>query len=294
MATAVRAEDTPAADAAADTAADTAPAGQKPDTEQQFATALRANIKDSKAIGLQVEGQEVLALFKTQTKGEALGAVLLLHDLNRHPDWAGVTSALRRQLPDAGWHSLSLQLPHSDTSAVTVAQLDAIRKRIGAALDELDKRAIKNVVLVGHGLGALAAVDYLSENLTPAVQGLVVISLDGRTNDEPRLDAANRLNTINLPILDIYAARDRLPVVQSAKRRYDMARRSSDDGDKPRSAYDDIAQHYTEKKGLSLGYRQVKLVGANPQFDGQTSDLVKRIRGWLKRYAAGQELKSSD
>ena len=55
---------------------------------------------------------------------------------------------LRRQLPEAGWHSLSLQLPHSEAPQPALDQLDASRQRIAEALAELERRAILNIVII--------------------------------------------------------------------------------------------------------------------------------------------------
>jgi pimeloyl-ACP methyl ester carboxylesterase len=292
---AAAAEGTADADAAAEEEKRKAALDKAYAAEQQLASELQSKIKGSEVITLRIteaeQEREILALYQPQTRGEAEGALLLLHDMNNHPDWPGVIASLRRGLPEAGWHTLSLQLPRRIPEQETVAWLDTSRLRIADALAELDGRGIKNVVVIGHGLGASAAIDYLSENLAPAVQGLVVIGLDGRSNDERRLDAARGLGLLELPVLDIYGGRDRATVLNSAKRRYDLARRSNNDEVEPRPAYADIARDYTEKKGLKMSYRQIKVSGADHHFTGQSANLIKRLRGWLKRYAAGTEIK---
>lgn len=298
LSTGVRAETpvaaAPAAAADSATAPVAPPAAKEPDAEQLLATALREQLRGGEAITLQVEGKKVLALFQQQTRGQALGGVLILHDLNAHPDWPGVTRTLRRQLPGAGWHTLSLQLPHADSAQTTLEQLDAIHPRIAAALAEMERRGILNTVIVGHGQGALAAIDYLNINIVPAVRGLVVIGLDGTQNAEERLDGAAALARINVPLLDIYAEHDNLKVLESAKRRYDLARRTNTGGNQQRTSYADIAPDYNPKLGLTLSYRQVSLSGADRHFTVQGDALVKRLRGWLKHYAAGTELKAKN
>ena len=117
-----------------------------------------------------------------------------------------------------------------------------------------------------------------------------VIGLDGSTNPEPRLDAAARLGRIAIPVLDIYAERDYPNVVRSAKRRYRLSRQGIDKGAKQRPGYGNIARDYTEKRGLSLSYRQIKVSGADHHFSAHTTNLEKRLRGWLDRYAAGIEI----
>lgn len=282
----------PAAAPAA-TTADAAgqPAGE-PDAELQLAQAVRAQLKDGEALTLQAAGKEVLGIFTPQTRTKALGGLLLLPELNDNPDRPGLIRELRQRLPDAGWHTLAIQLPLATGAEPALARLDASRPRISAALAELERRAIRNIVIIGHGEGALAAVDYLANNLTPSVHALVVIGLDGREQGEPRLDAATTLGQIALPTLDIFGERDRAAVLQSAKRRYDLAHRNGAGHKQPRLTYADIAPDYTERKGLSLDYRQLSLSGADHDFSAQHDNLIKRLRGWLQRYAAGNEVKS--
>lgn len=288
LASGALAADPPPAETADSAAA--APAAAAPDTEQRLAEALRAEVMGGEVLTLQADGREVLALFTPQTHSQALGGVLLLHDHNANPDAPGVIHTLRRQLPEAGWHSLALQLPHSATAQLDVALLDSHRSRIAEALAELERRNIRNVVLIGHGQGALAAVDYLADNLVPSVTGLVLIGLDGRAQTEPRLDAAARLAQLKVPMLDIYGSRDYPAVVASVKRRYDLARRS-EDGGSARPGYAEVARDYDEEKGLTLSYRQVEIAGADHHYSSHTSLLEKRVRGWLNRYAVGTEIK---
>lgn len=264
-----------------------------PDPEQELATAIKAQVKGSEFITMQVDGKEVLGLFMKQTRGQAKGAVILLHDVNGHPDWPGLIKDLRRHLPAAGWHTLSIQLSHSSELALNVDKLDAANKRIAAALDELKSRSIMNNVLLGLGQGAHMAVDFINENLDPTIRGLIVANLDGSPNDEPRLDAAARLSPIEVPIYDVYAERAHPSVVSSAKRRYDLGRTRVEEDVPPRLSYQDIARKYTPREGLKLHYRQLQIGAANHQFTGATLILEKRLRGWLNRYAAGNEIRKT-
>lgn len=62
-------------------------------------------------IQLQALDEEVLSLFLPENQSEALGAVILLHEEDAHPDWAGIINPVRRNLPDYGWATLAVALP---------------------------------------------------------------------------------------------------------------------------------------------------------------------------------------
>ncbi len=145
---------------------------------------------------LDANGEPFPALFRAEERGTLLGAVILLHDAGAHADWPGVIGPLRRQLPTLGWATLSLQLPvapiakagdlEADARA-TARLLEAARPRIAAAVAELNARGIQRIALIGHGSGALAAADYLAENLAAGVGGAVLVGISGVSSPPPLL-----------------------------------------------------------------------------------------------------------
>ncbi len=145
---------------------------------------------------LEANGQPFPALFRAEERGEPLGGVILLHDAGGHADWPGVIGPLRRGLPALGWSSLSLQLPippiavAGDIEAnarATARLLEASRPRIAAAVELLKSRGVENIALIGHGSGALAAADYLAENLAAGVGGAVLVGVSGVNTPPPLL-----------------------------------------------------------------------------------------------------------
>ncbi|OZG70822.1 hypothetical protein BTA51_23560 [Hahella sp. CCB-MM4] len=64
--------------------------------------------------GRQGDVAAVMALYLPANKAQAEGAMLMLHDVGQHPDWPGVIGELRKSMPDAGWHTLSLALSYPD------------------------------------------------------------------------------------------------------------------------------------------------------------------------------------
>lgn len=76
------------------------------------------------------------------------------------------------------------------------------------------------------------------------------------------------LKTIKVPVLDIFGSNDLRPVLQSKKSKADVARKAG-----------------------NKNYTQVKIAGANHFFDNKDDALVRRVRGWLAKNAAGTEIK---
>lgn len=76
------------------------------------------------------------------------------------------------------------------------------------------------------------------------------------------------IRKITLPMLDIYGSRDLLSVLSSAKARSTSA-----------------------KKAGNKRYIQIKIQGADHFFNNMDEVLVKRVRGWLAKHAAGVEIK---
>jgi len=63
------------------------------------------------AVKLKAAGVEFLALYAAPSAKESKGAVIILHGNGVHPAWPDVIEPLRTQLPEHGWHTLSLQMP---------------------------------------------------------------------------------------------------------------------------------------------------------------------------------------
>lgn len=62
---------------------------------------------------LPISGKETkfLALHKPAYAQAAFGTLIILHDKHQHPNWDGLIHQLRTQMPDAGWHTLSISVP---------------------------------------------------------------------------------------------------------------------------------------------------------------------------------------
>lgn len=66
----------------------------------------------------------VLALVQKPRTPQAQGAVLIVPDHGQHPDWPALVSPLRRNLPDHGWYTLSLAMPHPSSGIIPERELE--------------------------------------------------------------------------------------------------------------------------------------------------------------------------
>jgi pimeloyl-ACP methyl ester carboxylesterase len=75
------------------------------------AKALEQRLQSKEQQHLQTADERFLALWLPANVGEPSGVVILLPGNGGNPDSAQSLGPLRRKLPNAGWHSLSLSLP---------------------------------------------------------------------------------------------------------------------------------------------------------------------------------------
>lgn len=240
--------------------------------ERRWADQIVDGLVVGDAEWLKAGGREFLAIYAEQTGREAKGAVILLHGIGVHPDWPDVIHPLRVELPEHGWSTLSLQMPvlPNDAGIKDYPPLfDEVPARIDAGVAFLRARGIRNIVLVGHSLGALMGAYYLSRGGAPAIRAFVAIGIGGYGKD-PRTDTPALLEKIRIPVLDLFGGRDLEHVRRTAKARTAAARRAD-----------------------NRGYRQVVVEGADHFFRGLEDDLVKRVWGWLERSAPGTEIPAS-
>lgn len=229
--------------------------------EQRMADEIEEAILVGEPMRLKAGDMEFLAIYAEEDVSYSKGAAIILHGRGAHPDWMEVVQPLRSELPGYGWKTLSLQMPVASVEAAGWVYRDLIPEsfpRITAAVAFLKQKGVKNIVLIGHSLGARMAVEYLaSDQASREVRALVAVGLgaDKGKSDSGTLGALQKLK---LPALDLYGSRDLESVLATAGERAAAARKSGNGG-----------------------YRQVKIDGADHFFRGLDETLVARVRGWL-------------
>jgi len=265
-------------------AADTA---LKPDEQ------LAATITVGKAQWLEADGGRFLGIYTKATTATPLGAAIILPGLAIHPDWPDVIGPLRRGLPAYSWSTLSIQLPVPAKSDDRLWQLEpyftSSRNRIQAAIAFLQQQGISNIVLIGYGLGAAAAAVSVSGNDSLKVAAFAAISLGIPPRSAPSPYHTGLLESIRVPMLDIYASRDLDEVTNTAAARLTAAQRGGFDASHNQQIdsllHSAMARLPTTEQNGYIAYRQLVLTGADHRFRGAEATLLKRIAGWLKKHA---------
>jgi len=84
-----------------------------PSRSESMATELARQLPSTEVIRLQASGEAFMALWRPANVAVPKGLVILLPGEGESADWPRGIGPLRRNLPDHGWHTLSITLPDS-------------------------------------------------------------------------------------------------------------------------------------------------------------------------------------
>lgn len=213
------------------------------------------------AIWIGEDEERFPALYAEAAAPEAKGMIIMLHAEGEHPQWPMVIQVLREQLTDHGWNTLALQLPTPIASARTLdrkAYTDMVSKKLQMAVNHVMPMNPPVMVLLGHGLGANAVIKRATEHLDNNLMAVIGVSINATAHQADALNTLEHISQLKLPILDIYAERDRFEVRQSSRQR----KRAS-------------------LKAGNKDYRQLKIPGAEHHFYNHTALLGSRVKSWL-------------
>lgn len=231
--------------------------------EKNWADQVVDSVVVGEPVWLNARRQKFLALYAPPTQAGNRG-IILIHGRGVHPAW-GFIDTLRTDLTDAGFHTLSLQMPILAADAPFGAYgktFPEAFERIDAGIEYLQAKGIKRVLLIGHSSGAMTAVAYAAKGPQAPVKGIVAIGLSTLANGPDAMQPALMLKSVHVPVLDLYGNNDLHEVLA-----YTEARRSA-------------AQAAGNK-----GYSAVRVPDANHFFTDQYEALKKHTLGWLSRNA---------
>jgi pimeloyl-ACP methyl ester carboxylesterase len=214
------------------------------------------------AVDLKAGDTPFLGIFTAASNGATDRAAIILHGVGLHPDWPEVIYPLRSELPEHGWSTLSIQMPILANDAPMRDYLplfDEVAPRLNAAISYLREQGSKTVVVIAHSLGASMAARFVADNPKAGVNGLILISMSVIEIDA-KMNGALALESIKLPVLDIYGSRDLDNVLATRSERAKAAAGATGNSD----------------------YRQIEIEGGDHFFIGVEDTLVRRIYGWLK------------
>lgn len=219
--------------------------------EKRWAEEITPTLVVGDAVYLaQKSGHKFLAIY-TDAK-PARAAVIVVHGLGVHPDWA-LIGALRSGLADHQYATLSVQMPVLAAGALGEeypALFPDAAERLQAAVAFLKAKGHRRIALAAHSMGARMSNFYLVGTPDNGIDAWVAIGISsGDFTDAGKL---------RMPILDIYGERDFPQVRQRA------------------------AARATALRALK-GSAQIEVAGADHYFAGNERDLIAAARQFLDR-----------
>jgi len=227
------------------------PAGaQDYEREKRWSDQILESLMVGDAVWLrQKNGHRFLGLYTVAKKPR--GAVIVAHGRGWSPDY-GLYGQLRTKLADAGYTTLSIQLPVLPSTAKFgeyIPLYPDARERFQLAVDFVKAKGYRKIAIVSHSLGATMANQYLIRTDDTSVGAWVFISI---------IQGLEEMFRIKIPVMDIYGAKD-----------WDVTRWGGPERAK------EIAK--------VPGSEQVVIPGAGHFYEYREDDLVKVIVPFLDR-----------
>lgn len=197
----------------------------------------------------QASGHRFLGIYTAAEN--AKGAVVVVHGMGVHPDW-GLINALRSNLPERGYATLSIQMPVLAADAKGEAYpplFPEAAERIAAAVAYLRGKKFEKIAIASHSMGARMADYFFAHSAHPRVSAWIAVGITAPFAAPGR---------IPVPVLDIYGEKDFDFVLQQAPAR---------------------AQAIQAQRGSA----QVSVAGSDHYFNGKEAELVEAVALFLDR-----------
>ena len=215
--------------------------------ERRWADEVVPQLVVGEAVWIEAAGRRFLALHAAGADASR-PAIVLVHGIGVHPDH-GVIGELRTRLSDAGFTTLSIQMPVlakevSDGNEYTKT-FDEAAARIAAAARWLQDRGARRLVLASHSMGAWMSNVYFERTPSAPFAAWVCMGITGRIGP---------MGGNTLPVLDVWGEQD-----LALSRRWLSV----------------TARRFT--LGSHPGSRQVEIAGADHHYARRESELARTI-----------------
>jgi alpha/beta superfamily hydrolase len=217
--------------------------------EQRWAAEVVPNLVVGDAVRISLPPRSFLAIHTEGKPGQP--AILLVHGLGVHPDH-GVIGILRGLLADAGYTTLSIQMPVQGAQATAddyPVLFPEAAARIQAAAGWLAAKSHARPVLLSHSMGSRMAMAYYERAAAAPFAAWISLGITADYGVTTKVGA---------PILDVYGEND-FPQVLRAN----PARRMA--------------------VGAVAGSKQVVIAGADHYYTGREKALAAAIAAFLDR-----------
>jgi len=238
------------------------PTTSNQEREKSWADQVVDTIVVGEPVWLTNRGHKFLGVYAPPA-GKSTQAVILIHGRGVHPAW-GFINRLRADLADAGYHTLSLQMPILSSDAPFGsygATLPEAFERVNAGIRYLrENRRVRSVILLGHSSGATTALGHAARHPQASVVGVVAIGAATYPNTIELIQPIQLLRQVRVPVLDVSGSNDILEVANHNPARREAARAGKAD------------------------YTAVVIVGADHFYTDHYEQLLGRITRWLRRF----------
>jgi pimeloyl-ACP methyl ester carboxylesterase len=170
--------------------------------EQKWADEVTPAVVTGDPVYLEARNHKFLTLFTEVPDAKA--ALVIVHGLGVHPDW-NLIGVLRTQLADAGYTTLSVQMPVLKNEARGEdypPTFPEAAQRLEQAVAFLKAKGYRKVAVVSHSMGSRMSHYYLSRAKGRPVDAWVAIGMGG----------PETYRGFAIPVLDLYGEND-LPIV---------------------------------------------------------------------------------
>lgn len=229
--------------------------------EKRMADEIVDSILDGDAVYLKSGDHEFLNIYTETDMDTPKGAVMVLHGRGYHPDWGDVVQPLRVGLAEAGWNTLSMQMPVLEKNAKYYDYVPIFSEafpRIEAGVEYLKQQGNKNITIIAHSCSVHMVMAWIDAGQLKDINAFVGIGM-GATDYKQPMAKPFPLEKISIPVLDVYGADEYPAVLRAAASRY---------------------------KAIQLAgnrkSRQVKVPGADHYFSEKGDELLRVVSDWLE------------
>jgi len=280
-----------------------------PERSQEEAAALARTIPAEEQQQLQAGDDTFLSLWKPANVAEPKGVVIIIPGAGETADWPQAIGPLRRQLPNAGWSSLSITLPDLQSDVIAPRVLDVpptikapdvgskdsttaapIEQAAGGEADVADKVVVdsseEHAKVDAERIFARldAAIAYAEQQSAPSI---VVLGHGTGGYWAARYMSEKQPSQVEkLVMVAVQTPAKAKPELTELTPTLKLPTADIFYMDKPLDRNAALERLQASKRLKTLAFSQVSLKSLPGNAKDQQEQLVRRVRGWLSPNAA--------